>query len=505
MLGLVVLAELFMDRSTLLFINAAELDWMSSGRATVKKAARFDILCFGDSMLKVGIAPRVLEAELGRKVYNFAAPGRQAGPELSPVPTRDRGRARPAALIVDFALEGLNQAPGHLLTNPHWNALLASPREAWELAGNYHDREFFPATPWSRGARVLPSFRCRGQIRETLLTVFQGQSGVNPENNRPLRRNWRVNGGGILLAKQPGFHGDVPPQWIGDLLSADLAVQPENARWVRRLIRLAAEYNITVYWLLPPNSSKVIAARDGNGVHARYDRFARGLLAMFPNLSVIDARHAGYDNSLFIDPVHLDRDGAVALSSAVADLLQNALSHSEAVPRWVDLPADLPAAGRRCGSKTSTNRRWPCGKATTAGSDDRWGGRGSVRAACAVLSRGFGRARLRRAHRRLFLAGFGRRLTRSRARTDRGKSAARTLFHRQSRVAGRYCYLPAPSELDVRVAPHPAQSFTNAPLQDAAAFGCPLLACTWICRWQLACSNSMLSAVLGPPRLRQMR
>src|SRR5208337_4200087 len=31
------------------------------------------------------------------------------------------------------------------------------------------------------------------------------------------------------------------------------------------------------------------------------------------------------------------------------------------------------------------------------------------------------------------------------------------------RVAGRYCYLPAPSELDVRVAPHPAQAFTNAP------------------------------------------
>src|SRR5262245_41944914 len=31
------------------------------------------------------------------------------------------------------------------------------------------------------------------------------------------------------------------------------------------------------------------------------------------------------------------------------------------------------------------------------------------------------------------------------------------------RVAGKYCYLPAPSELDVRVASHPAQAFTNAP------------------------------------------
>jgi len=31
------------------------------------------------------------------------------------------------------------------------------------------------------------------------------------------------------------------------------------------------------------------------------------------------------------------------------------------------------------------------------------------------------------------------------------------------RVAGKYCYFPAPTELDVRVAPHPAQVFTNAP------------------------------------------
>src|SRR6202165_5821397 len=30
-------------------------------------------------------------------------------------------------------------------------------------------------------------------------------------------------------------------------------------------------------------------------------------------------------------------------------------------------------------------------------------------------------------------------------------------------VAGKYCYFPAPLELDVRVAPHPAQAFTNAP------------------------------------------
>jgi hypothetical protein len=335
MLGLVVLTELFVSRNVLLFMNAAELDWMSSGRATMSKATRSEVLCFGDSMLKFGIAPRVLAAKLGRKVHNFAL--LDGKPALTYLLFRRAmaAGARPSALIVDFPPEGLNQPPWHLLTNPHWNALLASPREAWELAENYHDREFFGHLVV---ARVLPSFRCRGQIRADVLFAFQGQSGPNPENNGPLRRNWRVNGGGILLAKQPSFNGDVPPQWAGDLLSADLRIRPENARYVRRLCKLAAEYNIPVYWLLPPNSSRVIAARDSNGVHARYDRFVRGLLAQFPNLTVIDARHAKYHNTVFVDPVHLDRDGAAVLSGDVAEVLENALSHSEPVARWVELP-----------------------------------------------------------------------------------------------------------------------------------------------------------------------
>ncbi len=38
------------------------------------------------------------------------------------------------------------------------------------------------------------------------------------------------------------------------------------------------------------------------------------------------------------------------------------------------------------------------------------------------------------------------------------------------RVAGKYCHFPAPFELDVRVSPHPARAFTNAP---CGARSCP--------------------------------
>ena len=50
-------------------------------------------------------------------------------------------------------------------------------------------------------ARVLPSFRCRGQVRAVVLAALRGQDGPNAGANRPMRRNWQVNRGGILLAK----------------------------------------------------------------------------------------------------------------------------------------------------------------------------------------------------------------------------------------------------------------------------------------------------------------
>jgi hypothetical protein len=161
-----------------------------------------------------------------------------------------------------------------------------------------------------------------------------------------MRRNARVNRGGILLAKNPSFVGELPPDWVArGLLSADFTVQPENAHFVRQLMRLAAENRIAVYWLLPPNVPRIMACRDGNGVHAKYDEFVRGLLAQFPNLSIVDARHAGYLPDVFVDPVHLDRDGAVALSVDVATVLQGALSQPASLPRWIELSArrDRPA------------------------------------------------------------------------------------------------------------------------------------------------------------------
>jgi hypothetical protein len=335
MLVLVAAAELFVSRNALTFMDTTEFDWMSSRRATRKLAAKCDILCFGDSMLKFGVVPRVLEATLGRKVYNLALLDGKPALAYTLFRRALAAGAKPSALIVDFAPEQLKQPPWHLLINAHWNALMASPREAWELASTYHNMSFFGRLVV---AGVLPSFRCREQIRLDFEAGYQGWGAPNREQNLLLHRNRRTNSGNLLLAKKPEYRGDVPPQCVSDLLSIEFEILPENASFVHRLLRLAAEHRIAVFWLMPPNAPKVIARRDEVGLHAKYDAFARRLLARFPNLTVLDARHAGYRENVFVDPVHLDRDGAVALSSDIAEVLENALSHAQPVPRWVHLP-----------------------------------------------------------------------------------------------------------------------------------------------------------------------
>jgi hypothetical protein len=51
--------------------------------------------------------------------------------------------------------------------------------------------------------------------------------------------------------------------------------------------------------------------------------------------------------------------------------------------------------------------------------------------------------------------------------------------------------------------PSYSSSIHKRPVRDAAVLACRSR--TWICRWQLACSNSRLSVVSQPPWLRQIR
>src|SRR4051812_42261979 len=84
------------------FTTNAALSWAYGGRAADRKAAGRDVLCFGDSMVKFGVAPRVLEDRLGTKAYNLALYAGSPTASYFLLRRALEAGARPSAILVDF-------------------------------------------------------------------------------------------------------------------------------------------------------------------------------------------------------------------------------------------------------------------------------------------------------------------------------------------------------------------------------------------------------------------
>jgi len=337
MLLFVAPAELFVARNAHRFMTWIEMDWKVVGQEARTKAAGADVLIFGDSMLKFGLAPTVLSEKVGRPVYSLALlDGKPASSYFLLRRALESG-ARPKVVLVDYQPECMCEPPDHLAENRHWKGLL-SLRECWDFSRTYRDAHFFGRTAL---ARLLPSYRCRSGVREETLLALQGLSGPNAADNARNARNRDLNRGGLLLAKKPSYNGSIPKKFWPELFSDEWGSRPGHTVYVRRFMALAARHGVRVVWVIPPNTPELERVRDSYGMLDRYTRFVQGVQKLYPNLHVVDARRAGFDHHVFIDPVHLDRDGAVAFTLGVAEALRPFLRASESptdpAARWVSL------------------------------------------------------------------------------------------------------------------------------------------------------------------------
>ena len=153
-------------------------------------------------------------------------------------------------------------------------------------------------------------------------------------------RNWAANAGANVAAVRPR-RGDDPEAEIEHRLHPGLFfVDPTNVEGMERLMQLAAFRDIPVFWLLPPLSPALQARRDQSGAEAAYERFVRSFVARYPRLlTVLDARRGDYPAANFNDLTHLNSQGAVALSRAVARAIGPLLSRSPSglATKWVVL------------------------------------------------------------------------------------------------------------------------------------------------------------------------
>lgn len=326
------------------FTTNSAASWRQTGRAAGREARRADVLCFGDSMIKFGVSPGVIEATTGLRGYNLAPYG---GPPAASALLLERALesgAKPKAIVVDFMPHLLAVAPRHHMRL--WQELI-DPGNALELASASRDASFFAEC---LAGRYLTSFRARHEIRTNLKHAFKGESynAVIAHFVTPLWRNWRVNRGAELAPVTPPFDGQARP-WDQALFPTDWHPDPASADAMRRFLDLAAQRSIPVLWLIPPLSPATQELREHQGHDAFYSRLVRSVQERYANVLVVDARHAGFGDELFLDPVHLNRDGAIELSLRLGRILRELTAGGEddgaATPSvaWVSLPpASLP-------------------------------------------------------------------------------------------------------------------------------------------------------------------
>lgn len=334
MLALVAAVEAFVWRHhDLDFATIGSSSWTQSGRAARSKAAKCEVLCFGDSLVKLGILPQVIEERLGRRAYNLAVHG--GGPQASYLLLRRslESGARPRALVVDFPLESL--MADHLTIHMGDWPELASIRDCVELAWAARDADLFTTTTL---ARVLPSFHDRLDIRANVLTALRGEDIFARRALPVLWRNWNRNAGAQAMPRNPAFLGNLDEPTFWPLFHDSWHCSPINAIYVKKFLKLAQSRGIPVFWLIQPICPQAQALREKRGVDGHYLAFVRRVHEKSPNLVVVDGRHSGYDHRVFIDPIHLDRQGESTLSTEVAGVLGRYLGMGEPGSRWVDLP-----------------------------------------------------------------------------------------------------------------------------------------------------------------------
>ena len=343
MVALLVGIESAVARHWMDLTDPVSLSWRFSAQAAENDARECQVLCLGDSLVKHGLVPSVLERATGQRTVNVSAA--QASTLLTHSLLRRalESGARPKALIV-------NAKPAVLLGGPEVNARawqeVVSPRDGLELLRITGNAPFVVST---LVGRLFPSLRSRLEIRSAITAALCGEHDQIRSINPVLWRNWSVNGGANVASAATPFSGEVTAEVRQQLYTDLFYVDPANALAIERILDLAAERQLPIFWVLFPLSPQLQALRDQSGADERHDEFLRSIAAQHSGkLTVLDARRSGYPDAFFADATHLNRRGAIALSRSVAAALVSAGERRKKAaasgPDWIAIGAPSESA-----------------------------------------------------------------------------------------------------------------------------------------------------------------
>ena len=328
MLALVAAVETGLARHPLQFVDTATLSWRLGLEAVPREAARCEVVCLGDSLVKIGVMPEVIQRGTGHRAYNFAMAQAPAPATFFLLRRLLDAGARPRAIVVDFKPSVLAGGPKFSLR--HWQEVL-SVRECLEIARIDGKPRLLAEIALGR---LLPSYRDRFEIREAIGSAFRGERAPTYRTNLLALRNWGMNLGAHRNTPKSTFTGQVEPEIHQKLLSDHWQCHRVNAVYVDRLLAMAEKYQIPVYWLIPPLPPEMQTRREQTGVDAAFVAFVRSILVKHPGVIIVDGRRSQYQADTFADHTHLNGRGANALSHELAAIL----AHPQARERWIELP-----------------------------------------------------------------------------------------------------------------------------------------------------------------------
>jgi hypothetical protein len=336
MLALIVLTESFIARNDLKFSRIEANDWKTTAESARSSGQFGGILCLGDSQVKFGLLPLVMESKVGQPVECLAVQGGQAPSTYFLLKKALEAGARPSALVIDWEPHLLKSGAEH---NVRMWPEITDLSDNLELSWTAGDASGFLSRLM---AGIFPSYRARTEIRDNIKAALNGETPQMPEWIERSARNRMMNRGATALAKDHiGRTADLN-RW-GNKVATPWSAHPVNTAFARKTLKLAEAYKIPVFIAIMPVSPGMLQKYEQNGMDQPYTQWVKKLVHRFPNVVVVDLRRSNYDASVFYDPLHLDRDGALSASLAFGRFLRDHLDQPPTANRWVQMTPYQPA------------------------------------------------------------------------------------------------------------------------------------------------------------------
>ena len=304
-------------------------------RSVPKEGIRASVVCLGDSLLKQGVSPRILENQLQERVINLSVIGSRPMATYCILRRLLREGGQPKLLLVDFEPDILYSDPRSAV---HESAEFYDVEDCLDAALTVGDYNYAGSL---LTAVLLPSYRMKYALVDFVTELIRNRRSPDFSQVKKYSRNWLVNKGQSL---EPAQHGPLPDdsKQADNIVKEWRKVFQSHSPWVcnqinqtymSKFIDLANHNSIKVFWLITPMHPRAQKEMEETGVEAAYVKLARNLQSRFPNLVVIDGRHANYDGHFFIDSEHFHRHGATVYSKALGKILQ-----LKGKDRWIELP-----------------------------------------------------------------------------------------------------------------------------------------------------------------------